>query len=275
MTLTNPIPERRNRPKRLRGGAHLAVKGLGHAYRWAHDPVLSDISFEVEPGEIIALLGRSGCGKSTLLHMISGLSQPSAGQVIIDGNTVTDSSPRWVFMFQSPSLLPWLTVAQNVAMGLKFARRSHEIPQRVPEVLDLVEMGGHADRNVQDLSGGQQQRVALARSLAPKPEMLLLDEPFSALDAFTRRSLQYEVRSIARDLGLTIVMVSHDVSEAVRMADRALLLDSNPGRLVRDVAISLDERERRNSDGRYHTELKNVMGMYSDIAGEAIGPVLD
>ncbi|MGR3496239.1 ABC transporter ATP-binding protein [Citreimonas sp.] len=276
MTLTEPIPEQqRARPRRSRTGAHLAVRGLGHTYRWTHDPVLSDISFEVEPGEIVALLGRSGCGKSTLLHMISGLSQPSAGQVVIDGNTVREASPRWVFMFQSPSLLPWLTVAQNVAMGLKFTRRSGEIAKRVPEVLDLVEMGTHADRNVQDLSGGQQQRVALARSLAPKPEMLLLDEPFSALDAFTRRSLQYEVRAIARDLGLTIVMVSHDVSEAVRMADRAILLDSGPGRVVQDVAITLDERERKNSDGRYHAELKTVMGMYSDIAGETMGPVLD
>ncbi|KKL51062.1 hypothetical protein LCGC14_2299240 [marine sediment metagenome] len=219
MMLTKPIPEQRAQPKGPRSGAHLAVKALSHTYRWTHDPVLDDISFEAEPGEIVALLGRSGCGKSTLLHMISGLSQPSSGQVVIDGNTVTESSPRWVFMFQSPSLLPWLTVAQNVAMGLKFTRRSHEIARRVPEVLDLVEMGSHADRNVQDLSGGQQQRVALARSLAPKPDMLLLDEPFSALDAFTRRSLQYEVRTIARDLGLTIIMVSHDVSEAVRRTE--------------------------------------------------------
>ncbi|MBB05879.1 MAG: ABC transporter [Pseudooceanicola sp.] len=273
--LTNPIPERQALRTLPRSGAHLAVRNLSHTYRWTQTPVLTDISFDVTPGEIVALLGRSGCGKSTLLHMISGLSQPSAGEVVIDGKTVTDSSPRWVFMFQSPSLLPWLTVAQNVAMGLKFTRRSFEVPQRVPEVLDLVEMGGYADRNVQDLSGGQKQRVALARSLAPKPEMLLLDEPFSALDAFTRRSLQSEVRDIARELGLTIVMVSHDVSEAVRMADRAILLDSDPGRLVKDVAITLNERERKNSDGRYHTELKTVMGMYSAIAGETMGPVLD
>ncbi|MEQ3626211.1 MAG: ABC transporter ATP-binding protein [Celeribacter sp.] len=275
MMLTKLIPERRAPTKRLRSGAHLAVKGLGHTYRWTPSPVLTNISFEVQPGEIVALLGRSGCGKSTLLHMISGLSQPSEGQVVIDGNTVRDSSPHWVLMFQSPSLLPWLTVAQNVAMGLKFTRRAHEIPKRTAEVLELVEMGAYADRNVQDLSGGQQQRVALARSLASKPEMLLLDEPFSALDAFTRRGLQSEVRAIVRELGLTMVMVSHDVSEAVRMADRAVLLDSNPGRLVEDVTISLDENERKNNSGRYNGELKTVMGMYSAIAGETMGPVLD
>ena len=280
MTLSDLIPKRLGqRPKvgalRSRRGAHLALKSLGHTYRWTHDPVLEAINFDVEPGEIVALLGRSGCGKSTLLHMMSGLSQPSVGEVVIDGNVVFGPSPRWVFMFQSPSLLPWLTVAQNVALGLKFTRRSHEIASRVPEVLNLVEMSAYADRNVLDLSGGQQQRVALARSLAPKPEMLLLDEPFSALDAFTRRSLQIQVRTIAKDLGLTIVMVSHDVSEAVRMADRAILLDSNPGRLVRDVTIDLDEHERRNSDGRYNTEMKTVMDIYSGIAGKAAGAVFN
>ncbi len=254
-------------------GAHVAVRGLGHAYRRADGPVLSDISFEIAPGEVLALLGRSGCGKSTLLHMIAGLSRPGAGEVVINGNTVTAPSARWVMMFQAPSLYPWMTVAQNVALGLRFTRRAHEIATRVPEVLDLVELGAYSGRNVQDLSGGQQQRVALARSLATRPELLLLDEPFSALDAFTRRSLQGDVRQIARALGLTLVVVTHDVSEAVAMADRVLVLDAAPGRIARDTTIALDDADRAGATDAVRAEQSRLMQLYTDVAhGGAGGP---
>ncbi|MCR8550239.1 ABC transporter ATP-binding protein [Salipiger sp. P9] len=247
-------------------GAHLAVMGLGHAYRKSDGMVLDDINFEVRPGEVLALLGRSGCGKSTLLHMLAGLTLPSRGEVVINGNTVTEPSPKWVMMFQAPSLYPWMTVAQNAALGLRFTRRGHEIAKRVPEVLELVDLASFADRNAQELSGGQQQRVALARSLATNPEMLLLDEPFSALDAFTRRSLQRDVRAIARNLGLTLVIVTHDVSEAVRMADRVLVLDANPGRIAEDTEVALDEMQREGGCDRFNAEHVRLMDLYTRVA---------
>jgi len=247
-------------------GAHVAVRSLSHSYRRADGLVLDKLDFEISQGEVIALLGRSGCGKSTLLHMLAGLSHPSEGQVVINGNGVRAPSPRWVMMFQAPSLYPWMTVAQNAALGLRFARRSNEISARVPEVLERVDLSAFADRNVQDLSGGQQQRVALARSLAPSPEMLLLDEPFSALDAFTRRSLQRDVRAIAKRLGLTLVLVTHDVSEAVLMADRVLVLDANPGRVAHDVTIDLDDDTRQAGAEAFQREQARLMQLYTDVA---------
>ncbi|MEM9724787.1 MAG: ABC transporter ATP-binding protein [Pseudomonadota bacterium] len=242
---------------------------MSHTYRRVDGPVLSDISFDIEPGSVVALLGRSGCGKSTMLHIMAGLTSPSAGEVAINGSAVTGPSPRWVMMFQAPSLFPWLSVAENAALGLRFTGRAAEAAQRVPKVLDLVDLGAYADRNAQDLSGGQQQRVALARSLATDPEMLLLDEPFSALDAFTRRALQRDVRAIAKRLGITLVLISHDVTEAVTMADRVLLMQSGPGRIAEDTTITLDEGDRLDVAGAASAEIERVSAIYTRIAGAA------
>lgn len=234
-------------PKRPRPGAHIAVTGVRHRYRRAANDVLSDINFEVQPSEAVALVGRSGCGKSTLLHLISGLNAPSAGEVRIDGALVTGPSPSWIVMFQQPHLYPWMTVAQNIGLGLKFAGRPRkEISGRINELLQLVELEGYAGRNVQELSGGQQQRVALARSLAVYPEVLLLDEPFSALDGVTRRALQRDVRRIAVDMGITLVIVTHDIPEAVAMADRALVMTADPGRIAEIVLIDSDRLDRQH-----------------------------
>jgi ABC-type nitrate/sulfonate/bicarbonate transport system ATPase subunit len=230
---------------RLRPGAHISVSGVSHRYRRAQNSALKDLSFEVQPGEAVALVGRSGCGKSTLLHILSGLLIPTAGEVHIDGALVWTPSPRWIVMFQQPHLYPWMTVRQNVGLGLKFARRRRrQIEARVDELLQLVELESYATRNVQDLSGGQQQRVALARSLAVRPEALLLDEPFSALDAVTRRALQRDVRRIALESGITLVIVTHDIAEAVAMADRAIVMKSDPGEIAEIVAIQIDRLDR-------------------------------
>tara|TARA_R110002051_G_scaffold265548_2_gene325424 strand:+ start:1822 stop:2688 length:867 start_codon:yes stop_codon:yes gene_type:complete len=252
-------------------GSHVGIMGLSHTYRKRDGRVLENFDFEIQPGTVLALLGRSGCGKSTLLHMLSGLTLPSEGEVVINGNRVKGPSPRWVMMFQAPSLYPWMTVAQNAALGLRFSRRTGEINSRIPEVLDLVDLGTFADRNAQELSGGQQQRVALARSLATDPEMLLLDEPFSALDAFTRRSLQQDVRQIAKRLGITLVLVTHDVGEAVRMADRVLVLKANPGRIAEDTKIELTDEERAGSDP-FQQEHARLMSLYAEVAEMADAP---
>jgi NitT/TauT family transport system ATP-binding protein len=228
-------------------GAHVQIEALSHRYRGMSSNCLDDINVTVPSGQVMALVGRSGCGKSTLLHLIAGLMQPAKGGVFINGNRVVAPSSRWVVMFQAPSLFPWMTVAQNAALGLRFARRVSEIPQRVPALLEMVGLSAYADRNVQDLSGGQQQRVALARSLATEPDLLLLDEPFSALDAFTRRTLQQDVRRIAKDLGLTVVLVTHDITEAAIMADRAMIMAPDPGRIVTDTPLDPGPDRHRDS----------------------------
>lgn len=223
-------------PAALNDPALVEVAGVNHHYRNGVE-VLSGICFNIAPGEIVALIGRSGCGKSTLLHILAGLIKPTDGEVRVDGAKVEGPSPRRVLMFQQPSLFPWLTVEENVALGLRFTGRRKEAPARVAEFLRLVELQDFSKRNVQDLSGGQQQRVALARSLTPSPQALLLDEPFSSLDTFTRSALQRDVRRIARDLGLTVVVVTHDIDEGAAMADRALIMSANPGRIQSDVVL--------------------------------------
>lgn len=233
-----PTHSRHSPPPR---GADLRIRGVGHRYGRAHDPALLDIDLDVAPGDVVALVGRSGSGKSTLLHILAGLIRPSAGAVFVGGERVAGPSPSRVVMFQEPSLLPWMSVAQNVGLGLAFAGRGAQARARVADLLALVALEDLAARNVQDLSGGQQQRVALARSLAVEPALLLLDEPFSALDAFTRASLQRDVRAIARRLGTTLVLVTHDIAEAALMADRAIVLTSGPGRIAADLTLDLPD----------------------------------
>ena len=221
----------------------IRVDHLVHRYKGHRDTVLQDISFEVSAGEIVAIVGRSGCGKSTLLHLIAGLLQPFSGQVWAANETVKGPSPRRIMMFQQPLLYPWMTVRESAALGLRFAGRHRETPAIVTDLLESLHLAEYADVNVRKLSGGQQQRVALARALATHPDVLLLDEPFSALDPLTRRSLQQEVRSIAKQKGLTVILITHDVDEAVLMADRAIIMNCRPGRIQADIPIALtDER---------------------------------
>lgn len=253
-------------------GAEVRLHGVSHAYNRRDGVVLDGIDLKVKRGEVLALIGRSGSGKSTLLHIVSGLTQPTDGAVWINGDRVNKPSPRWVMMFQSPSLYPWMSVAGNAGLGLRFAgKMDAEARQaRVMEVLRLVDLAEFADRNVQDLSGGQQQRVALARSLATEPDLLLLDEPFSALDAFTRASLQADVRRIAKRLGLTLVLVTHDVGEAVIMADRGVFLSSGPGRIAADEQVNLVEGARVGESEALKVETRRFNGIYSEIATGAV-----
>lgn len=224
----------------------IRVEGLAHRYGRG-TPVLDDVSFSVATGEIIAIVGRSGGGKSTLLQLVAGFAQPSAGRIAIGGKPVAKPSPACILMFQEPSLYPWMTVAQNIAIGLALAGDGGKARDQVPGLLQLVQLEELADTNVQRLSGGQQQRVAFARSLAPHPQVLLLDEPFSGLDPLTRTDLQHEVRAIARRLGLTLVIVTHDFDEAVVMADRVLVLAGRPGRIVGEIAVKLEAPRSRDT----------------------------
>ncbi|HYL49168.1 MAG TPA: ABC transporter ATP-binding protein [Stellaceae bacterium] len=224
----------------------IRVEALAHRYGRAR-PVLDDLSFAVGKGEIVAVVGRSGGGKSTLLQLIAGFARPSAGRIFVAEKPVLAPSSACVLMFQEPSLYPWMNVAENIAIGLDFAGRGRQAHGRVAELLKLVQLEEWADANVQRLSGGQQQRVAFARSLAPEPEVLLLDEPFSGLDPLTRVALQYEVREIARRIGLTVMIVSHDFDEAITLADRVLVLAGRPGRIVGQVAVTIEGTRKRET----------------------------
>jgi NitT/TauT family transport system ATP-binding protein len=230
-------------------GTEIKIQGLTHRYGSRSGVTFNRVDLVSPPGEALAIIGRSGCGKSTLLHILAGILKPTEGKVLLNGTAISAPSPRWVMMFQAPHLFPWMTVSQNVGVGLSFGRWSRqETEERVTEAIKLVELQDFAGSNVQDLSGGQQQRVALARSLVMEPELLLLDEPFSALDAFTRASLQKDVRSIAKRKGFNIVFVTHDIDEAVIMGDRAVIMAGSPGNIVHELDIDLpDPRDRHDT----------------------------
>lgn len=244
----------------------ISIDFITHTFKGQKAPTLTDIQLQIKPGEKVALIGRSGCGKSTLLNMLAGLLIPSEGCVRMSGHTVTRPSAKWNMMFQRPSLYPWMTVRQNAELGLIFARQKDR--SRVDHLLRLVGLADKADTNVQSLSGGQQQRVALARSLATSPDLLLLDEPFSALDAFTRATLQDEVSAIARKEGLTMVMVTHDIDEAVAMADRVIIMSANPGRIVGERTIDLPYPRNRASR-EYGEAREALMRQFDELVGDA------
>ena len=248
-------------------GVHININDLTHRYNPRCPLTFDKVNVEAEPGEALVIIGRSGCGKSTLLHILAGLLNKTSGTVRLNNEDVKEPSSRWVMMFQAPHLFPWMTVEQIVGIGLRFARWPEDkIRERVTEAINIVSLEEFAKNNTQDLSGGQQQRVALARSLVMEPEMLLLDEPFSALDAFTRATLQKDVRAISKQLGFNLVMVTHDIDEAVIMADRALVMAGSPGKIMHDVKVDLpDPRDRQNPD--VQAMRAQLMQVFHDAAG--------
>jgi len=199
---------------------------------------LDQVSLEVAPGEFTCLIGASGCGKSTLLSLVAGLEEPTAGEVSTSGGRVA-------FMFQEPALFPWLTAAGNVELALR-ARgvAKAERRQRTEELLKTVHLGGFGAKRPHQLSGGMRQRVALARALAQDADVLLMDEPFGALDAMTRDVLHDELDRICAERHLTVLFVTHNVREAVRLGDRVVVLSSRPGRVIDEFAVPI-ERPRR------------------------------
>ena len=198
-------------------------------------PVLRDVSLTVHPGEVLAILGTSGCGKSTLLRIAGGLDFPSAGSVQIDGSPVTAFDTRCAVGFQEPRLLPWRTVAANVALGLPRGTAREAGQARVAELLDLVGLSAFAGHRPAAISGGMAQRASLARALARNPGVLLLDEPFGALDALTRLKMQDLLLEVHAAAPTTVLLVTHDVDEALQLADRIILLGQEPA--VTDAAI--------------------------------------
>ena len=212
--------------------ALLSVSGLCKAFEGV--PAVDGVSFSAEPGELLCLLGPSGCGKTTLLRMLAGLEEPDAGTISFEERSINNLAPQqrgFGLMFQDLALFPHMDVFGNVAFGLRMQKLpTAQVQARVHELLDLVEMGGYAHRKVHELSGGERQRVALARSLAPAPRLLMLDEPLGSLDRALRDSLQSQVRRILKEVGVTSIYVTHDRDEAFTMADRLIFM--NRGSIV-------------------------------------------
>jgi thiamine transport system ATP-binding protein len=228
---------------------------------------LVDVSLSIDDGEFFTLVGPSGCGKTTLLRTVAGLETPTAGRIRIDGRDATDEPPedRGVgVVFQNYALFPHMTARENVAYGLQF----HDLPepddQRVGELLDLVDLAGVADREPDQLSGGQQQRIALARALAPKPDVLLLDEPLSALDASLRKRLRVQIRSIQRDLDITTVYVTHDQAEALAISDRVAVV--RDGRIEQ---VGTPEDVYREPATRFVAEFVGDNNVFDGVVTEA------
>ncbi|MFM0501644.1 ABC transporter ATP-binding protein [Paraburkholderia caffeinilytica] len=230
----------------VRDGARIDVRHVSHqfALRGAALPVLQDVSFTVEPGEFVALLGPSGCGKSTLLRLVAGLDTPTQGSVQADGAAIAGPDPSRVVVFQDPTLYPWRTVRGNVGIGpqaqrKRFARRSgpqeDQVQQRIDAALELVGLSEFAEAFPHQLSGGMAQRVALARALVNDPALLVLDEPFGKLDSLTRIRMQGELARLWRDARFSVLLVTHDVEEALLLADRVIVFSERPARVVAEV----------------------------------------
>ncbi|CAE6710637.1 ABC transporter ATP-binding protein [Paraburkholderia nemoris] len=230
----------------VRDGARIDVRHVSHqlALRGAALPVLQDVSFTVEPGEFVALLGPSGCGKSTLLRLVAGLDTPTQGSVQADGAAIAGPDPSRVVVFQDPTLYPWRTVRGNVGVGpqaqrKRFARRSgpqeKQAEQRIDAALELVGLSEFAEAFPHQLSGGMAQRVALARALVNDPALLVLDEPFGKLDSLTRIRMQGELARLWKDARFSVLLVTHDVEEALLLADRVIVFSERPARVVAEV----------------------------------------
>ncbi|MEO5630514.1 MAG: ABC transporter ATP-binding protein [Nitrospiraceae bacterium] len=234
---------------------------------------LDDVTLHIDEGEFVCLVGPSGCGKSTLLNIIAGLERPDRGVLQADGQAIAGPGPHRLVMFQEASLFPWLTVLGNVLFGLKLINgvSAAERREKAEYFLELVGLKKFMHSNVHELSGGMKQRVALARALAPNPSVLLMDEPFGALDALTREQLYGDIQRIWSQHRKTIVFVTHNVREAVCLGDRVILFSPNPGRIREEFAIPLTRPRDINSVdlARYSTEITRVLKGYvqTEVAG--------
>jgi len=206
--------------------------------------VLDHVSFSLDSGDFKALVGSSGSGKSTVMRLIAGLDQPSSGVISMDGQPVDGPGSDRGMVFQKYSLYPWLTAAENVAFGMQLqGRPKQEIRERTAYFLEVVGLADAARRRPRELSGGMQQRVAIARALAAEPKLLLLDEPFGALDIQIRESMQEFLHQLWRQTGLTALLITHDLEEALLLASEVHIMAPSPGRIVRTVNIELDRRD--------------------------------
>lgn len=219
--------------------------------------ILDNISMEIEKGEVITILGKSGCGKSTLLNLIGGFEEANKGQIFLEHELIKKPSKRCIMLMQNYALLPWRSVRKNVELALESTELSKsKISERATQYLQMVGLSDKQNALPSELSGGMQQRVAIARALAIQPEVILMDEPFAALDTFTRYFLQDELIQIQQREKTTIVLVTHDIDEAIYLSDRIFIMSANPGRIFKEIIIKGSKpRNRADSEFQHYREL--------------------
>jgi NitT/TauT family transport system ATP-binding protein len=250
----------------------LEVRGLGKTFGDKHNAVtaLTDINFKVHRREFVTVIGPSGCGKSTLIRILAGLETPTEGSVLLDGKPVSGPGPDRGMVFQGYTLFPWLTVKQNILFGLQMQHATaSRAESEALQWIDLVGLSRFADAYPGQLSGGMKQRVAIARALAAQPRILLMDEPFGALDAQTRAKMQRYLMEIWRNIDITIVFITHDLTEALYLADRVLVLDAHPGRVheFMEVPVARPRSESQFSEPPFIAAREHV--------GSIIHPPMD
>lgn len=251
----------------------IAIKGLSKLYEELK--VLEDINLDIPDGQFVSLIGPSGCGKTTLINIISGLDKATEGEIIIEGQKVEGTHTDRIMVFQNAALFPWLNVYENVAFGLKNLNKSkEEIKIRVDEMLKKVHLYKFKDKYPHQLSGGMKQRVSIARSIVMDPKILLMDEPFSALDEQTRMLLHNELQQIWLETKKTIIFVTHNIREAVKLSDRVIVMGTRPGRIIDDITIEI-EHPRQSTDPKvFYNEdfiFKKLKGEIEKIAREELG----
>lgn len=221
---------------------------------------LEDINLTINDGEFVCIVGASGCGKSTLLRLIAGLMPPTSGEIVLNGEKIEGTSAKRGMVFQAPTLFPWLTVGENVAFGLKIQNKKEEL-HRVDKLLDMIGLLEFKDSYPNQLSGGMAQRVSLIRTMINEPQVFLLDEPLGALDAFTRMNIQDELISLWLKKRNSMIMVTHDVDEAIYMSTRIIVMAPRPGRVLKDIKIDLEEGFRNRISDEFLEYRKIIMDL--------------
>ena len=234
--------------------------------------VIQNFSREIQDGELVALVGPSGCGKSTLLHIAAGLEKPSKGEFLVDGKPVHGPDPERTLMFQENALYPWLTLVQNVALALEFQKVDKQQARREAcSWLEKVNLKGFENYYPHQISGGMRQRAALARAFISHPKTLLLDEPFGALDALTRMTLQDALRQLIREAGPTVLLVTHDVDEALFLADRILVFSSRPATVLKEFNLAHHEKTHDLSEfAAMRREILSLLGIHVELDETAL-----
>ncbi len=225
----------------------LEIKNVNRTYKDEESTVnaLSDINLSIQKGEFVSIIGSSGCGKTTLLRLIAGLDKPQSGEILLDGEKITDPSPSRGYVFQQGDLFPWLTVEKNIASGLKARHVYRENKHKVKEYISLIGLEGFEKSYPYQISGGMAQRVAIARALINDPELLLLDEPMGALDSFTRADMQDKLLELRKSNDATMLLVTHDVDEAIYLSDRIVIMTPRPGKISDIMKVDLPHPRHR------------------------------